>query len=186
VKYKFFWLIRALVYAVIWGKIGHLSYIGKPVFVSGAKRVFLSNRVRIFPGARLEVIDTTSAIKIAQNVSIGQNLHIIAGGDTALEVGKNTTISANVFISNVDHSYSQVGIHVMDQEHIMRTTQIGENCFIGYGSAILPGTVLGKHCIVGANSVVRGVFPDYCVLTGNPAQIIKIYDAHEKIWKKVN
>lgn len=44
---------------------------------------------------------------------------------------------------------------------------------MGYGVAIQAGTHLGKHCVVGTHSVVKGNFPDYCVLVGCPARVIK-------------
>ena len=51
-------------------------------------------------------------------------------------------------------------------------------------STILPGTKLGKHCVVGANSVVSGEFPDYCVIVGAPARIVKHYDFEIHKWVK--
>lgn len=67
---------------------------------------------------------------------------------------------------------------------MVRHTEIGENCFIGYGAAIQAGTVLGRQCIVGANSVVRGEFPDYCVIVGAPARIVKRYNPVSGEWEK--
>ena len=53
-------------------------------------------------------------------------------------------------------------------------------------STILPGTMLGKHCVVGANSVVRGVFPDYCVIVGTPAIKVKHFDFELNKWIRDN
>ena len=50
---------------------------------------------------------------------------------------------------------------------------IGDNSFIGMNSIILKGTTIGRNCIVGAGSVVHGIFPDNVIIAGNPAQIIK-------------
>ena len=68
---------------------------------------------------------------------------------------------------------------------IVKDTIIGENCFIGYGVAIQAGTKLGKQCIVGANAVVRGDFPDYSVIAGVPAKIIRKYNFDTKTWDRV-
>ena len=54
--------------------------------------------VRIFPHCRMEVHGEKSSIHIEDNVSIGQNFHIVSGGD--LQIGSGTTIAANVFINN--------------------------------------------------------------------------------------
>lgn len=54
----------------------------------------------------------------------------------------------------------------------MKEIHIGNNCFIGARSFILPGTTIGNNCIVGAGSVVSGNVPDDSVIAGNPAVII--------------
>jgi len=51
-------------------------------------------------------------------------------------------------------------------------TRIGQNCFIGGQSLILPGITVGDGCIVGAGSVVTKDVPDNCAVAGNPARII--------------
>ncbi|MFH4188829.1 DapH/DapD/GlmU-related protein, partial [Acinetobacter baumannii] len=89
------------------------------------------------------------------------------------------------FITNIDHNYKKVGIPILEQEHIIKDTSIGENCFIGIGAAIQAGTILGKQCIVGTNSVVTGIFPDYCVIAGNPAKVIKKLYLETGNWEKV-
>lgn len=68
---------------------------------------------------------------------------------------------------------------------IVRETSIGDGCFIGYGAAIQAGTKLGQHCVVGASAVVRGKFPDYCVIVGNPAHVVKKYNLETRSWEKV-
>ena len=184
--FKIFWILRGLLYKPFFGKYGFPSYIGKPVFIGNFKRIFIGKRVRIFPGARIEVVDNNSAIVFEDNISIGQNLHIISGANQELRIGKDTTMSANVFVTNIDHEYSEVNKHVLEQPLINAKTQIGENCFIGYGAVIQAGTMLGKQCIVGANAVVRGTFPDYCVIVGVPARMVKRYDQQSSVWRKTN
>ncbi len=62
--------------------------------------------------------------------------------------------------------------------------KIGNNCWIGEKSIILPGVILGDFCVVGAGSVVTKSAPDYCMLVGNPARIIKRYDFSTHSWVK--
>lgn len=52
------------------------------------------------------------------------------------------------------------------------SVSIGENSFIGARVVILPGTQIGKLCIIGAGAVVKGDIPDYSVVVGNPCRII--------------
>lgn len=52
------------------------------------------------------------------------------------------------------------------------SVSIGENSFIGAGAVILPGSKIGKLCIIGAGAVVKGHIPDYSIVAGNPCKII--------------
>lgn len=182
--FKIFWILRGLLYKPFFGKYGFPSYIGKPIFIGNFKRIFIGKRVRIFPNARIEVIDKNSSIVFEDNISIGQNFHITSGGN--LLIGKNTTFAENIMVTNIDHDYQEIDKHILKQKHIINETKIGENCFIGYGAVIQAGTILGKQCIVGANAVVRGHFPDYCVIVGVPAKIVKRYDEKSGVWKKTD
>lgn len=178
---KLIWMCRAILFKLFTKNFGFLSYIGKPVYTSGLKGWSFGRKVRIYPHARIEAFPAARLI-IGSDVSIGQNIHIICANE--IRIGSKTTISANVYIADVDHTFDNVTEHVMQQPLHISSTYIGENSFIGYGSVILPGTRLGKSCVVGANSVVKGNFPDYCMLAGSPAKIIKRYHVVEKCWKR--
>ena len=52
-------------------------------------------------------------------------------------------------------------------------TRIGENCFIGGRSLILPGGEIGDNCVVGAGSVVTKSVPPRSIVAGNPAKVIR-------------
>jgi acetyltransferase-like isoleucine patch superfamily enzyme len=49
---------------------------------------------------------------------------------------------------------------------------IGDNCFIGWKSIVLPGVTIGENCIVGAGAVVTKDIPPGSVAAGNPAKVI--------------
>ncbi|MCT3834386.1 acyltransferase [Elizabethkingia anophelis] len=181
--YKILWILRAILYKPFFGKFDLPSYIGRPIFLFGINKIFIGKRVRIFPNVRLEVHGSDSSITIKDNVAIGQNVHITSGEN--LIIGESTTILANVFITNIDHDYKEINKHILNQKMIIRKTVIGDNCFIGIGAAIQAGSILGKQCIVGANSVVRGEFPDYCVIVGSPAKIIKKFNFKTQNWEKI-
>mgnify|MGYP003996624163 FL=1 len=180
---KVFWVIRALFYKIFFLKMGFPSYLGKPIFISGHSRISFGSNVREFPNARIEVHGNRSILDIKDDVSIGQGVHLISGGK--LVIGKGVTIASYVFINNMDNDYKEIGIPILKQRTIINNTIIGENCFVGIGTSIHPGTILGRQCIVGSNSVVKGEYPDYCVIVGNPAKIIKKYNKKTKTWDRV-
>ena len=182
--YKIFWFIGTFFLRFRIKRIGLISYFAKPLFIYGGKGISIGNKVRIFPGARMET-HLNGSIVMGDDISIGQNLHIISSAEI-LKIDNHTTISGNVFITNVDHDYTEIGVHILKQKYVSKKTHIGANCFIGYGVAIQAGTILGQQCIVGANSVVRGVFPDYCVIVGSPAKVVKRYNIESQIWEKTD
>jgi virginiamycin A acetyltransferase len=53
-------------------------------------------------------------------------------------------------------------------------TVVGHDCWIGREAVILPGARLGNGVIVSARAVVRGAVPDYAIVAGNPARIVKM------------
>lgn len=111
-----------------------------------------------------------------------------------IEIGDNVTISREVTILNHDYSITTAAASVTGQVikrhagemYFLKPVKIGNNCFIGAKSFLLPGTVLGDNCIVGGGSVVRGTIPNNSVLVGNPARIVKHTDeyAREHLSKK--
>ncbi|POR19567.1 lipopolysaccharide biosynthesis protein [Flavobacterium columnare] len=180
---KFFWVLRYIFYSVFFGQAKFPSYLGEPISIFGFRKIFIGRRVRIYPHVRLEVHGADSRLIIQDNVAIGQNVHITTG--SKLIIGKSSTILANVFITDIDHNYQKIGVPVLEQKKIISKTEIGENCFIGIGAAIQAGTVLGKQCVVGANSVVRGQFEDYSVIVGSPGRVVKRYNIESQKWEKI-
>lgn len=168
---KILWGIRAFFYGFI-TEFKMPGYIGKPLYINNLKKIKFGKRVRIYPGLRAEIINKSGSITIGDNTSIGQNFHVISN-DECLKIGKNVVISGNVFVTNCDHEYKEKDKHIFEQPLITKHTEIGDNCFIGYGAVIQAGTILGKQCIIGSNAVVRGKFEDYSVIVGVPGKKIK-------------
>lgn len=91
-------------------------------------------------------------------------------------IGDYTQIAQNVGIISANHDLYDNSKHVVEEVHI------GNYCWLGMNSVILPGTRLGDFTIVGAGSVVTNSFTEgYCVIGGNPAKIIKQLDKEKCI-----
>ena len=173
------------IYRYMFRYIGRNCLIRKPLFIT-PEFISIGDGVIIWDNARIEAIHNygvqsfTPSIIIGNGVSIQQRCHITAASN--LIIGENTLISFDVMIQDTDHEYQTLDIPIGDQPLSVKTTAIGSNCFIGCGAKIQAGTILGNHCIVGANSVVRGFFPDNVVIAGVPAKIIKKYDLISNTW----
>jgi len=84
-------------------------------------------------------------------------------------IGKGTWIAQNVGLITENHDPNNLNEHLEPKDII-----IGNNCWIGMNSVILPGVNLGDHTIVAAGAVVSKSFPDGNVLIGGiPAKVIK-------------
>lgn len=91
-------------------------------------------------------------------------------GEGKIFIGKGSWIASNVGLITKNHDIHNPDLHVDSKDIIL-----GEKCWIGMNSVILPGVILGPHTTVGAGSVVTKSFPEgYCVIAGNSAKKIKI------------
>lgn len=190
IKNKLLSFVQGALYQFIYKDFGKKSVIYAPDRILGKKNIAIGSNVTILHHARMEAIRSYNNVEfsphmiIGDNTSIGQNFHAIACGE--LSIGKNVTISGNVFISDVNHDYTEIGVHILNQNLIYKKTMVGDGCFIGYGATIQPGVILGKQCIVGSNAVVMpGIYPDYSVLAGVPAYVCKNYNQKTRKWEKV-
>ena len=62
-----------------------------------------------------------------------------------------------------------------------KDTIIGNDCWIGREAMLMPGAKLGNGVIVGARSVVNGTIPDYAIIAGNSAKVIRMRFSDDQI-----
>ncbi len=116
---------------------------------------------------------TNPVVKIGDRCLIGRGSGIV--GHYSIDIGNDVWTGHHVYITDQNHAYLEVEVPISRQTQPERAVVIGEGSWIGYGSVILPGSMIGKHVAIGANSVVTGIIPDFCVAVGAPARVIKRY-----------
>lgn len=106
--------------------------------------------------------------EIHQGVYIGPQCNI---GKSRIE--KNCLLGSGVHIlsGKGQHNFDDLDTPIQEQGGQFTQITIGEDTWIGNGSLIMAN--IGKKCIIGAGSVVTKDIPDYSIIAGNPAKIIK-------------
>jgi acetyltransferase-like isoleucine patch superfamily enzyme len=120
-------------------------------------------------------------VKIGKRSFVGLHNTIIG----PVEIGDNVITAQQVVISGLNHGYENIDIPIKAQPCEAKKITIGDDCWIGANAVITAGVTIGKHVVVAAGSIVTKPVPDYSVVAGNPARVLKQYNFEKKIWEKI-
>lgn len=154
-----------------WQGDGYFSasaQLTNPKQISLGKRPVINQRVwlAVIQGSDgLGKITTGDDLHLAQEVIMASAFHI--------EIGNGVTLGPRACIYDNNHNYANADQSVMTQGIEGKKVIINDFAWIGAHAIILPGVTIGKSAIVGAGSVVTKSIPDYAIVAGNPAQLIK-------------
>lgn len=154
-----------------------------------AVRVRLGNAVGVGKDAWLNVAteDPTGepVILIEDNCHIGYGSMISAKNGIHLE--REVLVGQQVLITDHNHAYENVTVPIIRQGITEGgRIRIGQGCWIGRGAVIICAKgelTIGRNCVIGVNAVVMQSIPDYSIVFGNPATIIKHYDHATQAWR---
>ena len=166
-------------------KFGLHTILYKPLRLDGAKNIILEHHVQIRKLVWLGALPLCNQCNliIRRGTIVGDLCHIYATHSILIE--ENVLIANNVYISDNIHNYEDINMPIMFQGVTQkRDVVIGNGSWIGEHVCII-GASIGRHCVIGANSVVTRDIPDYSVAVGSPAVIIKKYDFNLNKWIKV-
>ncbi len=100
-------------------------------------------------------------------------------------IGDKVILAQNVVVSGLNHAYQDARTAIKDQPIDTKAIKIGGGCWLGANVVVTAGVTIGEHCVVAAGSVVTKNIPNYSVVVGNPARVVKTYDASQDAWVKV-
>ncbi|KAF9737754.1 hypothetical protein PMIN06_012412 [Paraphaeosphaeria minitans] len=110
-------------------------------------------------------------VKLGKNVFINFNATFL---DTCeISVGSRTLCGPNVSFYSGTHPLDPIIRQGTKGPELGKEIHIGEDCWIGGNVVILPGINIGRGSVVGAGSVVTKSVPDFTVVAGNPARVIR-------------
>lgn len=118
-------------------------------------------------------ISRISSINIGDGTYIGEYNNIRAAGGI-IRIGNNCLISQHVTMVTSNHG-------IVKKELISKqpwTTAnnfvtIEDDVWVGANSVILPGIIVHRGAVIAAGSIVTKDVPEYAIVAGNPAKVIK-------------
>jgi lipopolysaccharide O-acetyltransferase len=166
--------------------------VRRPVYVRGKANIRWGKRLTTGIGVRLDVFcsDSEQRLFFGDDVQLNDYVHI--GAVQRVEIGSDVLIASKVFIS--DHNHGGYNELIGDSEPfvpplhrplVAKPVFIGDRVWIGEQACILPGVKIGEGAIVGAGSVVTRDVPANSIVAGNPARILRVFNAESGAWQRI-
>lgn len=107
--------------------------------------------------------------------SFGANggVRVIADCGGSITIGDDVIVGPNVVIRASNHRFADIERPIRQQGHVAQTVRVGSDVWIGANAVILPGVVIGNHAVVAAGAVVSRDVPEYAIVAGVPAQVMR-------------
>lgn len=162
----------------------------KPTTIFNEQYISIGDDVLIGPGVALSAgmvpgqeCLVTPVVTIGDRCLIGRGSGIV--GHFSISIGNDVWTGHHVYITDQNHGYEDITIPISKQSQPERAVSIGDGSWLGHGSVVLPGVTIGRHVVIGANSVVTRDIPDFSVAVGVPAKVIRRFDESRQEWLSV-
>ena len=138
-------------------------------------KVLIGAEVTLAVGMPGETFDgrADGVIVIGDRTTIGRGSAIVARRRVVIE--DDVTIAPNVYITDHNHSYADVRFPISQQWVTEGAVRIGAGSWLATNVIVLPGSNIGRNVTVAGGSIVRGEVPDYSVVAGAPAKVVRRY-----------
>lgn len=147
---------------LFWGKVTLLRWCGATV----GKNVRICSSARFIGGGELVIGD---------DVWIGTDNVIHSVSRASVKIGNCCDLGPGVMILTGSHKIDTIGKHIAG-EGIAADVEVGDGCWLGARSLILPGICLAKKTVIAAGAVVtKGIDNENSLIAGIPAEVKKTY-----------
>jgi acetyltransferase-like isoleucine patch superfamily enzyme len=169
----------------LFAAFGAGSVIVPPARVTNPGCIFVGAGVRIHEHAWISVVRAVEGVvprlTIGDGTSLGRFAHIACVGE--IEIGPEVLASERVFIGDTYHGYEDIALPVIRQPMAAPDkVTIGRGSFLGIGSIVLAGVTIGEQAYVAAGAVVTQDVAPFTVVAGNPARVVRAWDAAASDW----
>jgi acetyltransferase-like isoleucine patch superfamily enzyme len=151
------------------------KYIGKNVKISDKASIYNCDQIEIGDNSRID-----DFCVISGKIKIGKNVHIapfclVAGGELGIifEDFSGLAYQVQIFTQSDDYSgktMTNPTVPTQYKNELKKEVVIGKHCIVGAGSIIMPGVILTQGTSVGAMSLVRKSTEEWSIYVGNPAK----------------
>jgi acetyltransferase-like isoleucine patch superfamily enzyme len=164
----------------------------------------ITSNIALGKNISIEKDASVNNVKIGDNTKIASGVRIFGSQNFQLEVGENCYFGLDSIVEGFNAKVT-IGNHVSFAQNVNLMSGsgpnaslmmqrifpilkgeviIGNHTWIGASAVIMPNVTIGKYCVIAANSFVNKSFPDYSVIGGSPAKLIRILTTDEI--KKLN
>jgi acetyltransferase-like isoleucine patch superfamily enzyme len=154
---------------------GERSIVHRPGGVFGAHQIAIGSSSLILGGCYLSV-ETRAWHRPAPALSIGSRVGIrpycMISASESIVIEDDVIIGAFSSVIDSDHTFAEGRPNVMHNSVASSPIRIGRGTWLAERVSVLRGSSIGRCCIVGAGSVVRGELPDYSIAVGAPARVV--------------
>lgn len=135
-------------------------------------------------GYQLEIAGDISKFEIHGTSHLKSNTFIEASG--GVKIGKYFHVGRGLTIFSTNHNWQSTKKIPYDEVDLMRPVTIGDAVWFGSNVTVAPGSTIGKGVVAASGTVIFGNIPDYAIIRGNPAEIIKYRDkdVFEKLYQE--
>lgn len=163
-------------------------YIPPDCYIFGS---IINGSVEIQKRTQLHKVLLSGSIRIGSNTSLwGPNIEVLSKINSIF-IGKFCSIGKNTSILEYNHKTTSISSYHINK-NIYKENQeldiyskgsiiVGHDVWIGMNASILTGVKIGHGAIIAAGSIVNTDVPDYAIVAGSPAQVIKYRFSEEII-----
>lgn len=139
------------------------------------ERISISVGSRCMFGRETRLSAKRGMISIGDDCGFGAGITIHSAVEGRVTIGNKVIVAGHCYLGGGQYHTDRVDVPIVDQGHIHgQNLVIGDNVWIGAGAVVVSGVTVGRDAIIAAGAVVTKDVPDFAVVAGVPARVLKV------------